>query len=586
MNTKDETNLKKAQQYYDANSYYKAERSLAKIKTVNLTVTMLMAEVYYALKKYALCIVKSKTIVEGNPIDLASKTAEQKQLTQKKYLLLLAKALFESKAMREAKYYLEQSVALDSTITNAEAIVLLLIVYKHQAELLALEALAPKLLSWEKYHLAASVALIQSAAKQANKGLLSERLLAIIPYACHLKLTDVTTVIYYLIASGLYEQAHNLISAYKETHKQVVFSRFEAQLLLEQKKYQELLEFIRTLPNELLQQQIKLNYYYAKALDSDKKYSSAFEYLTTGAKARKAQHKAELTSIDYARLYRKQLDKKQHIKLNDKESMNANTESLPTTLTHVFAIGFPRSGTTLLDNILNTQPNVFVASEPPSIACVIDAFSFELNKKYPQDLTSLTPAECAILRRVYFNSLKNMGYEIIKDGVLVDKNPHHTIHLPLINVLFPYAKIILSVRHPLDVCLSCFQADFVLNKESQHLISIKDIVTRYVSIFTLLRRYQSELNNSFLKVRYEDLVTDFETQVARVFNFIGIEGDDKYKDFHQHDENKFITSASRGQTNQPLYKSSLAKWRNYEVQLQPYKPQLQTFIDEFGYSID
>lgn len=112
---------------------------------------------------------------------------------------------------------------------------------------------------------------------------------------------------------------------------------------------------------------------------------------------------------------------------------------------------------------------------------------------------------------------------------------------------------------------------------------MEDIVNRYIDVFTLLERYENELSIQPHFIRYEDLVTDIKGEMTKVFEYMEVTPNDNYLSFHKHADDKFVTSASRGQTNQPLYTSSMYKWKNYDVHLAPYKEELRYFIEKFGY---
>ncbi|WDE00529.1 tetratricopeptide repeat-containing sulfotransferase family protein [Thalassomonas actiniarum] len=562
MNSKEQALLAKSRNYYQQKMYAKAERTIAKIKSTDSEVYKLAMQVYFSLKQYAKCSQKAELYLRENP-NLHGK---------KQAYLLLAKSQLELEQVSSARINLEKSMSLDSSIDNAEAIVALLMVYMTEYNLVGVETLAPRLKSWSKYFLISSLFLIRSAARMGKRELLKKRLMDIFPYAEAIEGNNAAEIVNFMMDLGLYDEATTLIFRHKKVNPKANPRSLLSKLYLFKKQYQEVIDWF---DESKLEQYPATGYHCAVALDKQEDYARAFTYLTSAAKIRKKeQEKAK--QPDYVKLYLSALNKLKPVQ----------SQANPNGYQHVFAVGFPRSGTTLLDNVLDTQAEVMVLSEPPTIQFVVDAFASKLKKNYPRDLASLTEEEIEVLREVYFNTLRMIDQAAPQNGVLVDKNPHHTVHLPLIKTLFPHAKIILSLRHPLDVCLSCFQIDFSANEHNRYLVTLDEIVNRYQEVFSLVEGYQTNLNIDYLELRYEDLLSDFDAEMLRVFNYIGLEGDDSYKEFHKHAGGKYVVSASRGQTDQPLYNSSKEKWRNYQEQLGVYIPALAHFIDKYGYSTE
>jgi hypothetical protein len=222
-----------------------------------------------------------------------------------------------------------------------------------------------------------------------------------------------------------------------------------------------------------------------------------------------------------------------------------------------------------------------VLSETGNLTHLIE--TYKTFKHYPLDIYKLNTEDKNLLRKSYFQHITEQGYGLPQSGIIVEKDPHSTEALPFIQQIFPAAKIIITLRHPLDVCISCFQIHFKSNIKNNQLMTMEDIVNRYINVFTLLGSYQNELSIQPYFIRYEDLVTDIKGEMTKVFNYMGVIPNDNYLLFHKHADNKFVNTASRGQTNQPLYKSSVYKWRNYDEQLAPYKDKLRYFIEKFGY---
>ena len=248
-----------------------------------------------------------------------------------------------------------------------------------------------------------------------------------------------------------------------------------------------------------------------------------------------------------------------------------------------FMIGFPRSGTTLLETILDTQPGIRTLSEADAITAVRRQIG-AMGKSYPEDLHLLTADEVNRLRDIYFDH--NRAY--IETGervaVLIDKLPLNIIHVPLIQVLFPEARFILSLRHPADACLSCFQQDFLMNNEMIHFTDLKSCFLRYRDVMGLFERYRSNLKLSVYTVRYEELVTDLAGVAEGLFAFLGVKPDLRYREFHTINKDRLVATPSRSQVSRPLYRSSQNRWMNYRQEISPLLFIIQEFLDRYGYN--
>ena len=194
-------------------------------------------------------------------------------------------------------------------------------------------------------------------------------------------------------------------------------------------------------------------------------------------------------------------------------------------------IGFPRSGTTLLESVLDTQDDIHTHSETQGIQKAISLLR-SWGMRYPQDLGSLTVNQIRDLRSIYFDHNKHLDPQNMRYSLVVDKLPLNILHVPLILALFPSAKFLLSLRHPFDVCLSCFQQNFEISNEMAHFTDLEDTFRRYATVMSQFEKFRSSLKFPLLIVRYEEMVADFDKAVMNVFEFLGHEPGIEYKDFH------------------------------------------------------
>ena len=169
----------------------------------------------------------------------------------------------------------------------------------------------------------------------------------------------------------------------------------------------------------------------------------------------------------------------------------------------VFLIGFPRSGTTLLDQILDSHPGIQTLEEKPIIPTLVGEIS-KLPNGFPDALSNITQDHISQLRTHYSQIVSEYIHR--QDGtVLIDKLPLNTSLIPLIWMIFPQAKIILSLRHPCDVCLSCFMQDFEANEAMANFLTLEDTANLYSKVMGLWKRYEEIFPLDYHIIKYEDL---------------------------------------------------------------------------------
>ncbi|HEV2593741.1 MAG TPA: sulfotransferase [Sphingomicrobium sp.] len=245
----------------------------------------------------------------------------------------------------------------------------------------------------------------------------------------------------------------------------------------------------------------------------------------------------------------------------------------------VFLVGFPRSGTTLLDTILMGHPDVEVLEEEPTFHR-----AGEYLANYPE-LPTAPRDVIAKARDAYWEAVatrRRTGSKII-----IDKNPLYTVALPLIRRIFPDAKIILALRHPCDVALSCFTTNFKLNDGMSSFLRLDTTAELYDLAFRHFERVQSLLPMATHTVKYENVVADREQELKGLFNFLDLNWDPTVLD-HQKTarERGRIKTASYSQVVEPIYSRSSGRWKNYRDELAPIVPVLRPWIEKFGYELE
>lgn len=249
-----------------------------------------------------------------------------------------------------------------------------------------------------------------------------------------------------------------------------------------------------------------------------------------------------------------------------------------------FLIGFPRSGTTLLNQVLDSHPGIVTLEEKPALALSLKPLE-AWGKPYPEGLPGLTAAEVGEMRKTYLAAAHEFA-EFGEDQVLVDKLPLNLIHLPLALALFPDAKIILALRHPLGCALSCFMHSFRPNNAMVHMLSLDDITGLYRRVMDLWQKFSDEGAFSNHQVRYENVVGDLEGEAKKLCRFLNVEWSPAMLQYHRHARAKgLINTPSYHQVVQPLYADSTERWRRYHKHLAPYAERLAPYAERFGYSL-
>jgi tetratricopeptide (TPR) repeat protein len=247
---------------------------------------------------------------------------------------------------------------------------------------------------------------------------------------------------------------------------------------------------------------------------------------------------------------------------------------------HVFLLGFPRSGTTLLDVTLDGSPQVVTLEEHDLLTEGVLAFMRE-----PLDFGPLAQAESAplaALREAYWQGVRNAGVDVA-GKVFVDKYPLNTLKLPLIAKLFPRAKILFAVRDPRDVVLSCFRRRFRMNPAMYELLTLPGAAAFYAAAMEFAHAVKRRLALDWHEVCYERLVAGFEQEIRGVCDFVGLEWSADMADFAGRVQSREHATPSTAQLTRGLVTSATAQWRHYEVYLQPARPALTPWLQRFGY---
>ena len=264
--------------------------------------------------------------------------------------------------------------------------------------------------------------------------------------------------------------------------------------------------------------------------------------------------------------------------------------------TPVFFVGFPRSGTTLLEQILDSHPNLATSGEEPLLTRLQQTLPKILGRDeaFPEVLDDLGPDEVAALAEWYKGEAERRLDIDLVSRRLVDKLPLNIVHLGLARRLFPSAPVIVALRDPRDVVLSCFMQNFRVNQAMAHFLSIEGTARLYAAVMELWLHYRSDAGLNAIEYRYEDLIADTEGSARRVFEFLGEPWNENVLQYQNRASERFVSTPSYADVSTPsyadvstpIYNRSIGRWRNYARQLAPALPIVAPFVREFGYSED
>lgn len=251
----------------------------------------------------------------------------------------------------------------------------------------------------------------------------------------------------------------------------------------------------------------------------------------------------------------------------------------------VFIVGFPRSGTTLLEQMLDAHPRLQSMDERPFFNILSDQLG-HYGFRHPYDLDKLSQSDCDELRKGYL-SMACSKVPRRWDAQLVDKNPMNMLWLPMIHRLFPQAKFILALRHPCDVLLSNYMQNFRSTVLALACASIERLATAYVAAMECWLDHVAVLQPQVFVSRYEDLVADTAGQTQRIAAFLGLEDAAPLLTFDQRAREKgYIATPSYTQVIVPVNRKGLGRWVGYRDALAPALPILEPMLKHWGYAVD
>jgi Tfp pilus assembly protein PilF len=251
--------------------------------------------------------------------------------------------------------------------------------------------------------------------------------------------------------------------------------------------------------------------------------------------------------------------------------------------THVFLMGFPRSGTTLLEQVLAGHPDVRALEEAPTLAAAYAEFL--AGAAGLERLARLTPAEAEPWRARYWTEVAAHGIDA-GGRLFLDKAPAGTLTLPLVAKLFPEAKVLFALRDPRDVVLSCLRNNFQINAMTYEFTGLETTAACYAACMAMAETYRAVLPLDLREARHETLVEDFDAELAGLCAFVGLEVVPAMADVGRTASGRTVRTPSADRVRGGLNRRGLSRWRAYADDLAPVMPTLAPWIARFGYGAE
>jgi tetratricopeptide (TPR) repeat protein len=251
-----------------------------------------------------------------------------------------------------------------------------------------------------------------------------------------------------------------------------------------------------------------------------------------------------------------------------------------------FLGGHPRSGTTLLEQILDAHPEVLAFDEPVAFAQEITGhinLSALEGGVQLKTLDALPASERAVMRRRYVKSLLREIEGEPGTRILLDKNPSPTMSLNVWLRVFPELKVIIALRDPRDVIISCFFLNIMLNATNVNFLSLERTAKHYADLMDVWLRMRELGGFDWIESRYEDVVANVEAEGRRVTEFLGLTWHPDQARYYETARKKFLFAPTYHDVTQPVYKRAVGRWERYAEALEPVQAKLAPYCTAFGY---
>jgi len=327
------------------------------------------------------------------------------------------------------------------------------------------------------------------------------------------------------------------------------------------------LAYLSKRPQIPVEQKIALNFALGKAYEDCGEFEQAFSYFETGNRLKRSTF--SYTIKEDQRMF-------DDIKAVFNEAFFTRRKDYGSPAsTPVFIVGMPRSGTSLVEQILASHPRVYGAGELPDLRLTLFTTLPYLSKRhYPQAVIDLNREDFITLAEEYLK--RTVRYYQHNDCV-TDKMPVNFLHIGMIRLMFPHARIIHCRRNAVDTCLSCYKQRFTGAQKFSY--DLQELGQYYLMYQSLMSHWQQVLPNFIYDCEYESLVNSPKIQIQALLDYCGLEWHQDCLSFY--DTRRTVNTASLAQVRQPLYKTSISRWENYKKYLVPLLEALNFHSNKF-----
>ncbi len=318
------------------------------------------------------------------------------------------------------------------------------------------------------------------------------------------------------------------------------------------------------------QSRIYLNFALGKAYEDKSLFDKAFMFYERGNAFKKSQSRYKASDLTS--------EFKAQTEVFDDAFIASHANTGFTSPDPIFIVGLPRSGSTLLEQILASHSQVDGTMELPNML----ALAQKLRRGERMSAVNHYPG---ILKELPAEQFLEFGEKFIDETrvhrgsapFFIDKMPNNFRHVGLIKLMLPNAKIIDARRHPMGSCFSGFKQLFAEGQEFTY--GLEEVGTYYRDYVELMDHWDKVLPGQVLRVQYEEVVADLDTQVRRILDYCGLEFEDSCINFHETDRS--VRTPSSEQVRQPIYQSGVEQWKNFESNLDPLKQALGPILERY-----
>ena len=386
----------------------------------------------------------------------------------------------------------------------------------------------------------------------------------------------------------IYEKTNNLekleeiiLKARSSLKNNPIIKLYEGSLLYKKEKFIEAINNLETISfdlNKIKQEQLRV-FTLGKSYDKIKNFDKAYDNFVK-ANEISSQLKGKNINKDF---YIEKIKIRNSFFSNLKKEEWSSTKLPDFQNNPIFMVGFPRSGTTLLDNILSSHPSIEVIEEKSMVPKLIQSLN-HLAKNDLHNLKNINSEQIQKLRSNYFDDLYSHVENKDNSKIYIDKLPLNIIYIGEIFKIFPQAKFIFSIRHPCDCVLSCFMQTFAINNAMANFLNLKDSAKLYNLIMKLWNQYITTFDINYHEVKYENLVQNLEITSRQLLKFLELPWDDNVLKFNKTaKEKKQIKTPSYDQVIRPIYSDSAGRWKMYTKQISKDFEILGPWIEKFKY---